>query len=243
MGEPAFYPAVSEMDVRKLSDRNPVRMHCVMFQWRQVFDQFDGGRVGVSSSLCGMGKHDFRETNLTILNQTNSTPAIFDPMYNAQLNGKSYEIAPDGELMLVNSNSLEWDLTALDNGQYHIRYKNKSYPAELVKLDKATKTVEIKVLGQKYVVQIRDKVDLLLEKMGMNAAASGKVNTVKAPMPGLIIDLRVKAGDTVKAGDPLLILEAMKMENIIKAAGEDTVKTVKVKKGDSVEKGQVLIEF
>ncbi|MBY0435500.1 MAG: acetyl-CoA carboxylase biotin carboxyl carrier protein subunit, partial [Cyclobacteriaceae bacterium] len=70
-----------------------------------------------------------------------------------------------------------------------------------------------------------------------------KVNAVKAPMPGLIIDLRVNAGDTVKTGDPLLVLEAMKMENIIKAPGDGTVKQVKIKKGDSVEKGQLLIEF
>ena len=62
-------------------------------------------------------------------------------------------------------------------------------------------------------------------------------------MPGLVIDLKVKAGDVVKAGDPLLILEAMKMENILKAAGDATVKNVTVKKGDSVEKGQVLIGF
>jgi len=62
-------------------------------------------------------------------------------------------------------------------------------------------------------------------------------------MPGLIIDLKIKAGDTVKSGDQLLILEAMKMENIIKSPGDGIVKFIKVKKGDSVEKGQVLLEF
>jgi biotin carboxyl carrier protein len=77
----------------------------------------------------------------------------------------------------------------------------------------------------------------------MNTAVGSKINTIKAPMPGLIIDLKVQAGSTVKAGDPLLILEAMKMENIIKSSGEGIVKSVKVKKGDSVEKGEVLIEF
>jgi biotin carboxyl carrier protein len=77
----------------------------------------------------------------------------------------------------------------------------------------------------------------------MHSRTAAKVNTVKAPMPGLIIDLRVKAGDTVKEGDPLLVLEAMKMENIIKAHGDGTVKQVKIKKGDSVEKNQVLIDF
>ena len=78
--------------------------------------------------------------------------------------------------------------------------------------------------------RLKDKFDLLLEEMGMNSGTTGKVNNIKAPMPGLIIDLRVKEGDLVKMGDPLLILEAMKMENIIKAPGDSIVKSVKVKK-------------
>ena len=94
-----------------------------------------------------------------------------------------------------------------------------------------------------YSVDLKDKFDLLLEKMGLNNGATGKANNVKAPMPGLIVDLRVKEGDKVKAGDALLILEAMKMENMIKASAESIVKSVKVTTGESVEKNQVLIEF
>jgi biotin carboxyl carrier protein len=99
------------------------------------------------------------------------------------------------------------------------------------------------VNGRNYQVILKDQFDLLLEKMGLNNTSSGKVNNIKAPMPGLIIDMRVSAGDMVKSGDSLLILEAMKMENIIKSPGEGIVKSVKVKKGESVEKNQVLIEF
>ena len=62
-------------------------------------------------------------------------------------------------------------------------------------------------------------------------------------VPGRLTEVAFDEGDAVKAGDPLLILEAMKMENIIKAAGDSVVKSVKVKKGESVEKNQVLIEF
>jgi biotin carboxyl carrier protein len=79
--------------------------------------------------------------------------------------------------------------------------------------------------------------------MGMTNTSSVKVNNVKAPMPGLIISLKVADGDEVKQGDPLLILEAMKMENILKSPGDGKVKSVKVKMGDSVEKNQILIEF
>ena len=164
-------------------------------------------------------------------------------MYKAKVNNKSVEIEPTQDGFLVNGKSFEWDLVQIADGYFHVLYGQKSFRAEIVKTDSATKTFLIKVNGRTYPVEVKDKFDLLLEKMGMNNQASSKVNNIKAPMPGLIIDLKIKVGDTVKAGDPLIILEAMKMENIIKSPGEGTVKSVKAKKGDSVEKNQVLIEF
>ncbi len=164
-------------------------------------------------------------------------------MYKALIEGKTFEIVDGAENWLVDGDPFQWDLVSLGNGHYHILYQNKGYRVELVNIDRHAKTVDLKVNSLQYSVQLRDKFDLLLEKMGMNNTTIGKVNVIKAPMPGLIIDLRVKAGDAVKPGDPLLILEAMKMENILKAPGEGVVKILKIKKGDTVEKGQVLIEF
>jgi biotin carboxyl carrier protein len=112
-----------------------------------------------------------------------------------------------------------------------------------VKADRATKSFQFKINNKLHTVEVKDKFDLLLEKMGMANGTAAKINNIKAPMPGLVIDLKVKTGDVVKTGDPLLILEAMKMENILKSPGDGTIKNVKIKKGDSVEKGQVLIEF
>jgi biotin carboxyl carrier protein len=154
-------------------------------------------------------------------------------MYKATVGNKTFDIAE----------TPDWDLVEYSTGCFHIIYKNQSYRAEIVKTDAATKTFVIKVNGVVQTVAVKDKFDLLLEKMGMTSSASSKVNNIKAPMPGLIIDLKVKVGDNVNAGDALLILEAMKMENVLKSPGGGTVKTVKVKKGDSVEKGQILIEF
>lgn len=143
----------------------------------------------------------------------------------------------------IDGKSFIWDIVQLSEGYFHILHNKKSYKAEVVKADKSTKTFTFKINNHIHTVEVKDKFDLLLEKLGMNNASVGKVNNIKAPMPGLIIDMKVKAGNTVKAGDPLLILEAMKMENILKSPGEGTVKSVKVKKGDTVEKNQVLIEF
>ena len=164
-------------------------------------------------------------------------------MLKATVNKNSFEIVSTQNGFMVNNKAFEWDLVKIEDGYFHIIYNHKSYKAEIVKADTATKAFMIKINGRAYPVEVKDKFDLLLEKMGMNSQISGKVNNIKAPMPGLIIDLKVKVGDHVKAGDPLLILEAMKMENIIKSPGESKVKSVKVKKGDSVEKNQVLIEF
>ena len=63
----------------------------------------------------------------------------------------------------------------------------------------------------------------------------------QAPMPGNILDVKVKAGDSVKAGDTLLILEAMKMENEISAPQDGTIASVNVRKGDVVNSGDLLI--
>ncbi|MCE2732520.1 MAG: biotin/lipoyl-binding protein [Cyclobacteriaceae bacterium] len=135
------------------------------------------------------------------------------------------------------------DVAELKPGHYHIVNNKKSYHAEVVKYDVATKTCTIKVNNTLIPVQLKNRFDLLLDKMGMANVGASKVNNIKAPMPGLIINLKIQEGDSVKTGDPLLILEAMKMENILKSPGDGVVKKIKVKKGDSVEKNQILIEF
>jgi biotin carboxyl carrier protein len=164
-------------------------------------------------------------------------------MYKATVNNKAFDIEPRPDDFIVNGETFQWDISKITDGHFHILHQQKSYRAEVVKVDATAKTCIIKINGRTYSVELKDKFDLLLEKMGMNNQAANKVNNIKAPMPGLIIDLKVKVGDEVKANDILLILEAMKMENIIKSPGEGIVKSVKVKKGDSVEKSQVLIEF
>jgi biotin carboxyl carrier protein len=77
----------------------------------------------------------------------------------------------------------------------------------------------------------------------MSNASAQKVNDLKAPMPGLILQIAVNEGDIVKKGDTLLILEAMKMENVLKAQGDGIIKKIAVNKGDRVEKNHLLIKF
>jgi acetyl/propionyl-CoA carboxylase alpha subunit len=147
------------------------------------------------------------------------------------------------EQLTLNGELLAWDLAILGNGHYHVLYEGRSYNAELVDADYAAKKLVMKINGQRIELQAKDRFDLLLEKMGMSNAAAVKVNELKAPMPGLIVDIRVQPGQAVQKGDPLLVLEAMKMENILKAPADGTVGSIKVTLRDNVQKGQVLVKF
>jgi biotin carboxyl carrier protein len=156
---------------------------------------------------------------------------------------QTFEVEKSKEEILLNNQAFSWDLEQISSKDFHILKDNQSYNAELVEANYAEKIFKIKVNGTIHSVQLKDKTDILLEKMGMGSAASNKLNDLKAPMPGLIYDLKVAVGDEVQKGDVLLILVAMKMENAIKATGNGKVKAIKVKVNDSVEKGQVIIEF
>jgi biotin carboxyl carrier protein len=165
-------------------------------------------------------------------------------MYKAHTgSGSTYEVVLSDSGVLIDSVPFDWDFTRIRDNHFHVIHEKKSYNVEVVSTDALLKVFTFKINGSICTIQLKDKFDELLEKLGMNGSAVGKINSIKAPMPGLIIDLRVKEGDKISAGDPLLILEAMKMENVIKAPGDAILKSLKVKKGDSVEKNQVLLEF
>jgi biotin carboxyl carrier protein len=137
------------------------------------------------------------------------------------------------------------DLDVIPAGKntVHLLFNNQSYHVELIEKDYNQKTYTLKVNGAIYTVQIANALDQLIEQMGLSTAKSKKINQIKAPMPGLILDISVKVGDTVRENDTLLILEAMKMENSITSPRDGVIKSVTVKKGAAVDKNQLLIEF
>ena len=157
--------------------------------------------------------------------------------------GSDFKVTVDSDEISVDDKLFDWDMIAVKENYYHIIKDNISYSVELVAADFETKKLTIKVNGEKFEVAAKDKFDILLKKLGMNNKASTQLKELKAPMPGLIMELKVTEGQEVKKGDTLLILEAMKMENIIKSPGDGTVKSIKVRQGDSVEKNSVLILF
>ena len=164
-------------------------------------------------------------------------------MYKALVNETSLDISLDGDEVKINENIFEWDMVKISEQSYHIIHNNKSYRAELISVNRDEKTVDLKINGKKFSVSVKDKMDLLLERLGMDKLVSAEIKDIKAPMPGLVLDVLVNEGDEVKKGDQVMVLEAMKMENVLKSPGDGTVKSIKVKKGDGVEKNQVMILF
>jgi biotin carboxyl carrier protein len=164
-------------------------------------------------------------------------------MYSVNIKNSVFQVEKSKEKILVDGEIMDWDLSQISERHFNVVFKGQSINLEIVSLNPESKAVQLKLNNKPCEIQIKDKYDLLLEKLGMNNILQQAAKDIKAPMPGLIFDIKVKIGDEVKKGDPVLILEAMKMENILKSPADGVVKTIKIKKGDSVEKNQVLIQF
>lgn len=155
----------------------------------------------------------------------------------------NFEVDGNSLKTLVNGNEVMPDILPVKPNHFHLLNKGKSYRAEVVDFNQQEKTCLIKVNSNLYSLEIKDQFDELLHRLGMDNLNSVKVAELKAPMPGLVLKLLVTEGQEVKKGDNLLVLEAMKMENIIKAPADVKVKSIKIKPSDKVEKNQVMILF
>lgn len=168
----------------------------------------------------------------------------YPAMYQLKVNNKhDFEINRTGQDLLVNNIKTIADIKPISHGVYHVIENYRSYHAEVVSFDSSAKTAEIKINNNIYSVTAKDQFDLLLDKLGLSDLNSARVSEIKAPMPGMVLKVFAAEGDEVKKGDNLFVLEAMKMENIIKSPADVIIKKIKIKAGDKVEKGQILIDF
>ncbi|WP_040253952.1 acetyl-CoA carboxylase biotin carboxyl carrier protein subunit [Psychroserpens mesophilus] len=155
------------------------------------------------------------------------------------------------KIKVNNSHSFDISTTDLDKldiietskNQFHILLNNNSVKASVLKSDFNKKCYTVKVNNNTYEVDINDDLDQLIVALGFEVGATKQVNNIKAPMPGLILEINVSEGQNVQEDDALLILEAMKMENVITSPREGIIKSIKVKQGQTVDKNSLLIEF
>jgi len=166
-------------------------------------------------------------------------------MYSIQLQDKNFEVEIDkinSNKGTVNGKTFKLDINKSTN-EYHIIYNNSSYKVELDSFIKETNEVILKVNNDKITCKVSTELDVLLKELGMDNLSAQKMNDIKAPMPGLVLDVKVDVGQAVQEGDTILVLEAMKMENNIKAPAEGIVKEIICEPSKAVEKNDILIIF
>jgi len=164
-------------------------------------------------------------------------------MVEAFLENQHYQITSSEGGFSLNGKSVDPDLQRLNPHLWHVIHENQSYDVFIQKIDPEAREVTLSVNGKQTKVKIQTRIEKLLKELGMEGAMQKKMDSLKAPMPGLIHSLKVEEGQEVKKGDPLIILEAMKMENVIKSPGDGTVTRIHVKEKASVEKNALLISF
>jgi len=120
---------------------------------------------------------------------------------------------------------------------------NKVYTITCLNINHETKTLTLLYNGNKFNASITEPIDEILKSMGLENALTPKISDMKAPMPGLVLQVLVNPGDEVNKGDKILVLEAMKMENAIKSPTDGIINDVHVSQGMAVDKNQVLITF
>ncbi|OIQ30293.1 MAG: acetyl-CoA carboxylase biotin carboxyl carrier protein subunit [Bacteroidetes bacterium MedPE-SWsnd-G2] len=140
------------------------------------------------------------------------------------------------------------DITSLDvvkneNQEFHVLHHNKSHSAKVLSSNFEEKQYTIEVNGTEYTVDIANQLDQLIKSLGFSVGSGKQINAIKAPMPGLILEINIEVGQTVSENDQLLILEAMKMENSIVSPRDGVIKSIAVTQGEAIEKMQLLIEF
>ena len=169
-------------------------------------------------------------------------------MYTIKVNGnkefKTELITKNNDITgTLNGKEFKADIIKVRDGVYHLLKDNVSYNLEVVKHIPEEKKLVVKINNTAYQLDIKDKYDDLLHSLGLDALASKKVNDIKAPMPGMVLNVLVTEGQEVKKGDGLIVLEAMKMENILKSPTDGVIKKIAITKGVAVEKNQLLIQF
>lgn len=130
-----------------------------------------------------------------------------------------------------------------DHQFFLLIHNGTKFHGEIVMDDSENNRLTIKINHRTFEVKKRGKLDDLIASLGLDKQKIKKLKELQGPMPGRVLKIFVKVGDEIQLGDNVLSLEAMKMENILKAEGVGKVSSIHISEGDVVEKGAVLISF
>jgi len=151
------------------------------------------------------------------------------------------EVKKKGKTLLLNGIEPNYELIKKSVNSFTIIKATKIYNVEIISLEGGKASISIN--NELTSIEISDHIDQLLEELGMTSTPINQVKEIKAPMPGSILNVMIEENQEVQVGDPILVLEAMKMENIIKSPGDGRVSKIYVSEKENVEKNQVLVTF
>jgi pyruvate carboxylase subunit B len=162
--------------------------------------------------------------------------------YEAELNEQTFEVELNKEEGSFKSGELSGDFSFThENGRYFLRAGTK-----LHKIDNVTyngSEIEFSIDGNWHTITVKDEQELLLDKLGFKNVMGAAEGSLKAPMPGKILDIMVEVGDKVTKDQPVVILEAMKMENELKSPIDGVVASIEAEPGQSLEKNSPILEI
>gem|GEM_PF-76244 len=127
------------------------------------------------------------------------------------------------------------------NGFSYVLWKNKKYPLEIIEKNQNKYTVMLNGVWHSFTIET--PFSLKRKKFLESQAGTSSSVTIDAPMPGKIVEVLVEEGADVKAGEPILILEAMKMQNEISSHVDGVIRKIAIRQNDSVMKDDLLIEI
>lgn len=152
-----------------------------------------------------------------------------------------FELDDSTSGILLNGASAQFELKKIRNNLYFFMRDSKKYEIELV--DSSLNNFTLIIDGVYHKIEIIDHQKQILKMLGMESTNEIIIDQLFSPMPGTILEVMCKKGDEVSKGDTLIILEAMKMENTIKAPANVVINEICISVGDNVEKNQTLILF
>jgi biotin carboxyl carrier protein len=134
---------------------------------------------------------------------------------------------------------IKWD----NERFFTLTFNGKEFFGEILEEKSEDHKLKIKINHRVFEVKKKGELDELIAALGLDVPKVRKLKELQAPMPGRIVNIAVTVGQELAVGDEILSLEAMKMENVLKAEGVGVVKTIHISTNDVVDKGSVLIEF
>ena len=165
-----------------------------------------------------------------------------DMKLKVEVNGRNeFQIAEREGGALINGEETSYSLHKKSSNEFLLYQNQHVYQISVVESHDSSLTLNIN--GEEFSVSTKDHIAQILEELGMDVITNEVINEINAPMPGTIIDIAVSEGQEIQEGDTILILEAMKMENIIKSPVNATIQKIHIEKGQNVEKNQVLVSF